>query len=271
MHHLQKELYGGGGNTDSNNNNDNNKKFGTNETLSQIDERMVQGCHHRHSSEDGPHLARELHDGAYSFANGDCQLIGKDVASFFDLEHLIQSVSLQIETLVEADKLIEAFRLAEVTDAKLCKRLWQRILAEFSLLFENNTFICLTPSELEQCFFDSKFNIRVTKDSEILKKYRGMNVPGAPPIENYARKKEIERIFGREVEGQQQLGALGSSHIHKRIPHEVIVAHAGWGENGPTSEIEIYDYHSEKWISPKMADHEESPRAYHGIAVIDKG
>uniref|UniRef100_A0A914Z7D0 Kelch-like protein diablo n=1 Tax=Panagrolaimus superbus TaxID=310955 RepID=A0A914Z7D0_9BILA len=346
MNYLQRGCRGGGGTTDCNNNTTN---YTTGETLSDLDEKRVNGCPHRHSYDDGPHLARELIDGGYSFANGDCQLIGKDgkmvyinrlhaaamsqflsiallntsfsesgtkqikfplftsteildalemsnwvlyhwiehhtipslsqistscafnilrVAAFFNLEHLIQYVSLLIETQVEANKLIDAFRLAEVTDAKLSERLWQRILAEFSLLYENGTYLYLSPSELEQCFFDSKFNIRVTQDSVILGKYRRVNVPGATPIENYVRKKEIERIFGKEE--QQQIGALGHRN-YKRIPHEIIFAHAGWGESGPTSNVEIYDYHREQWISPSASEMEESPRAYHGIAAIDKG
>uniref|UniRef100_A0AC35EQ23 Uncharacterized protein n=1 Tax=Panagrolaimus sp. PS1159 TaxID=55785 RepID=A0AC35EQ23_9BILA len=190
------------------------------------------------------------------------------VATFFVLEYLIQAISLLIENNVTPDRLIEAYRLAQITNAALAERLWQKILSDFVSIYENNTFVHLTPVELEKCFADKKLNIRVPNDIVVLQRYRATYVPGDTNLDHLIRKQKIDAIFGITT---GYIGAVEQSRDLLRIPHEVIIAQAGWGENGPTSKMEVYDYHRNQWISSPIPTLEEESRAYHGVATIDKG
>ncbi len=55
-----------------------------------------------------------------------------------------------------------------------------------------------------------------------------------------------------------------------RIPNEIVFAVGGWSAdpNGPTTYIETYDIRASKWHNQKFAA--LAPRAYHGLAVVDK-
>ena len=55
-----------------------------------------------------------------------------------------------------------------------------------------------------------------------------------------------------------------------RIPNEIVFAIGGWSAepNGPTACIETFDIRASKWHSMKFAA--LAPRAYHGLAVVDK-
>lgn len=78
---------------------------------------------------------------------------------------------------------------------------------------------------------------------------------------------EIRRYLSSE-----RTGAFGS-HGRSRIPQAMIMAQGGWGDGGPTSIVEFYDYHIEQWKLPKTSAESilESSRAYHGLLSTEHG
>ncbi|XP_071331804.1 kelch-like protein 10 [Trachinotus anak] len=52
-----------------------------------------------------------------------------------------------------------------------------------------------------------------------------------------------------------------------RLPPAVLLAIGGWSGSNPTSRLEAYDVHAERWV--RVTDDEEAPRAYHGTAFLN--
>uniref|UniRef100_A0A7E4VV96 BTB domain-containing protein n=1 Tax=Panagrellus redivivus TaxID=6233 RepID=A0A7E4VV96_PANRE len=56
-----------------------------------------------------------------------------------------------------------------------------------------------------------------------------------------------------------------------RLPRAIVLCTGGWGDNGPTDRVEVYDYHREQWNPPAHPSVVETVRAYHGLHVNDYG
>ena len=102
--------------------------------------------------------------------NLHCILNILPIASFFQFDLLTAALGSFIEKHINADCVVQAYRVAEVTDATLAKRLWRRILTEFPLLYENRAYLLLSPDEMYNCFMDHALDIKKTQDIEILQK-----------------------------------------------------------------------------------------------------
>nr|CAD7256029.1 unnamed protein product [Timema shepardi] len=53
-----------------------------------------------------------------------------------------------------------------------------------------------------------------------------------------------------------------------RIPYEILFAVGGWSAGSPTNFVETYDTRSDRWFLSMNTD--ATPRAYHGLCMLDK-
>uniref|UniRef100_A0A3B4AF81 BTB domain-containing protein n=1 Tax=Periophthalmus magnuspinnatus TaxID=409849 RepID=A0A3B4AF81_9GOBI len=52
-----------------------------------------------------------------------------------------------------------------------------------------------------------------------------------------------------------------------RLPRSFLVAIGGWGRNGPTNSIEVYNNRTDRWVG--VANNNGAPRAYHGTVFLN--
>ncbi|CAG2104237.1 unnamed protein product [Medioppia subpectinata] len=79
--------------------------------------------------------------------------------------------------------------------------------------------------------------------------------------------KDKYNSFTKKKDGNGLYVGLTPVAIRPRIPHEIILAFGGWQEGVPSTLMEAYDLRTNRWFDTKISH--DSPRAYHGMQIID--
>ncbi|XP_070566087.1 kelch-like protein 10 [Ptychodera flava] len=73
--------------------------------------------------------------------------------------------------------------------------------------------------------------------------------------------KYLYDLSGHDVDFQNPIS-------RPRVPQDVLFAVGGWSGGNPTNVVEAYDTRADRWKIVEPSD--TSPRAYHGVAVLDR-
>uniref|UniRef100_A0AC34QKR9 Uncharacterized protein n=1 Tax=Panagrolaimus sp. JU765 TaxID=591449 RepID=A0AC34QKR9_9BILA len=199
----------------------------------------------------------------------DCAFNIMKVAAFFQMEHLMEVLTDYIVEKSEGRRLIRDYHDSKGLSAKLAHGLWKKILRTFTTLVDTGNYFELTDDEFLECIEDRQVNLLWTRDEDAI--YQFMK------NKRWYLTDEKKHLTSRHSKLKEYLvsgrtGAYGS-HGKARVPQSAIIAQGGWGENGPTTMVEIYDYHTEQWLQPKASASNliEHPRAYHGLLATDHG
>ncbi|XP_068083909.1 kelch-like protein 10 [Anabrus simplex] len=76
-------------------------------------------------------------------------------------------------------------------------------------------------------------------------------------------------LANMESEKVRHIGHLDSTDLlcRPRVPYEILFAVGGWSGGSPTNFMETYDVRADRWFL--SADNDSTPRAYHGICVLN--
>ncbi|KAE9551151.1 hypothetical protein FO519_005638 [Halicephalobus sp. NKZ332] len=204
----------------------------------------------------------------FDHMNLSCAFNVMKTAAFLQMEYLLEVLKNQILKKIKTTDLVRAFRDSQGLDGGLAKELWKKILKHFDEIYTNGTFLELEEKEILECIRDPTVNLLWTKDEDVLSDYMGNY------YYDYDNNSNLNEDYTeiRNYLTFERTGAFGS-HGRSRIPQATIMAQGGWGDGGPTSVVEFYDYHTEQWKSPKISAESivESPRAYHGLLSTEYG
>lgn len=114
---------------------------------------------------------RDIHNINFNHMKLDCIFNVMKIASFLQMEYLLEVLANHILKKVNSAELIKAFRDAKGLDAHLTEELWKKILKHFDEVYSNGTFLQLEEKELLECIKNPTINLLWTKDKDVLYDY----------------------------------------------------------------------------------------------------
>ena len=101
----------------------------------------------------------------------DCIFNVMKIASYLQMEYLLEVLTNHILKKISTLELVKAFRDSKGLDGHLAKELWKKILKHFDEIYCNRTFLQLEEKELLDCIKDPTVNLLWTKDKDVLYNY----------------------------------------------------------------------------------------------------
>ncbi|CAD6191845.1 unnamed protein product [Caenorhabditis auriculariae] len=180
-------------------------------------------------------------------------------AAYLQFDTVVEYLSNVIAAKVTPQNIITLLRYSLMRSALLARKIWSVIVREFQVLYATKEFLKLQESELIALLSDKNLVIDSKDEVNVVEEWRAAH-PESTRLTSFSKARFTKRHLPD--------GAYNPV-IRNRVPAEAIVAHGGWGNNGATAIIEIYNSRAQRWYPCRLGLESEPPRAYHGVELIN--
>ncbi|KAI6181373.1 Kelch-like protein 10 [Aphelenchoides besseyi] len=136
---------------------------------------------------------------------------------------------------------VQLFHALKLECPEMANQLWQRIIANFYLIYRHRTYKLLKLNELERLLIHERINIP-----------RGQELP---ILHNWEKNAEAARNFQPQLRGlkERMIENISSSVVNQNVrqPYSILFSLGGWTPDGPTNRLELFNGYTESWVDPK--------------------